>query len=76
MALISHLFNFTGGSAKRGYKMRDVLIDRTPSKMKRKEDCRATEVCSKMKNVRRLCEKGGEFSLRDIDVCVVSVILL
>jgi len=56
--------------------MRDVLIDRTPSKMKRKEDCRATEVCSKMKNVRRLCEKGGEFSSRDIDVCVVSVILL
>ena len=56
--------------------MREVLIDRTTSKMRRKEDCRAIEVCSKMKNVRKLCEKGGDFSSRDIDVCLVSVILL
>ena len=56
--------------------MREVLVDRTPSKMKRKEDCLAIEVCSKMKNVRRLCEKGEEFNSRDIDVCLVSVILL
>ena len=56
--------------------MKEVLIDRTPSKMKRKEDCRAIEVCSKINNVRKLCEKGEEFSSRDIDVCLVSVILL
>ena len=56
--------------------MKEVLIDRTPSRIKRKEDCRAIEVCSKIKNVRKLCEKGGNFSSRDIDVCLVSVILL
>lgn len=56
--------------------MKEVLIDRAPSRMKRKEDCRAIEVCSKIKNVRQLCEKGGSFSSGDIDVCMVSLILL
>jgi len=56
--------------------MKEALIDRTPSRMKRKEDCRAIEVCSKIKNVRKLCEKVGNFSSRDIDVCLVSMILL
>ena len=56
--------------------MRDALMDRTPNKMKRKEDCNAIDVCSKIKNVRRLCEKGGNFSSKDTDVCLVSVILL
>jgi hypothetical protein len=39
--------------------MREALIDRGHSKMKRKEDCRAIEVCGKMQNVRKLCERGG-----------------
>ena len=56
--------------------MRDALIDRAPNKMKRKEDCNAIGVCSKINNVRRLCEKGGNFSSKDTDVCLVSVILL
>ncbi len=56
--------------------MREVLVDRTPNKMKRREDCNAIEVCGKIKNVRRLCEKGGNFSSKDTDVCLVSVILL
>jgi len=56
--------------------MKEILIDRAPNRMKRKEDCRAIEVCSKIKNARRLCEKGGTFSSRDIDVCLVSIILL
>ncbi len=56
--------------------MREALIDRSHNNMKRKEDCHAIGVCSKMKNVRRLCEKGGNFSSRDVDVCLVSVILL
>jgi hypothetical protein len=56
--------------------MKEALIDRGPSKMKRKEDCPAIEVCGKIKNVRRLCEKGGTYSSRDIDVCVVSMVLL
>jgi hypothetical protein len=29
-----------------------------------------------MKNVRKMCEKGGSFSSGDTDVCLVSVILL
>ena len=56
--------------------MREVLMDRASSGMKRKEDCHAIEVCKKVGNVRELCEKGGVFSTRDIDVCMVSVILL
>jgi hypothetical protein len=56
--------------------MKEMFTDRTPSKITRTEDCRAAEVCNKMKNVRRMCEKGGSFSSRDIDVCLVSVILL
>lgn len=56
--------------------MKEILIDRSPSKIKRKEDCRAIGVCGKVKNVRQLCGKGGNYSSRDIDVCVVSLILL
>ena len=56
--------------------MKEVLMDRAPSRIKRKEDCRAIEVCSKVKNVRQLCEKGVSFTSRDIDVCMVSLILL
>lgn len=56
--------------------MKEVLMDRTSSRMKRREDCHAIGVCSKVGNVRELCEKGGVFSTRDIDVCMVSLILL
>ena len=56
--------------------MKEVLMDRVSSGMKRKEDCHAIEVCKKVGNVRELCEKGGVFSTRDIDVCMVSLILL
>jgi len=64
------------GKEKRGYKMREVLMDRVSSGMKRKEDCHAIGACSKVGNVRELCEKGGVFSTRDTDVCMVSLILL
>ena len=56
--------------------MKEVLMDRSSNRMKRQEDCHAIGVCSKISNVRELCEKGGVFSTRDIDVCMVSLILL
>ena len=56
--------------------MKALFTDTTPSKITRTEDCRAAEVCNKMKNVRKMCEKGGSFSSGDTDVCLVSVILL
>ncbi len=56
--------------------MKAIFTDRTPSKITRTEDCRAAEVCNKMNNVRKMCEKGGSFNSRDTDVCLVSVILL
>lgn len=56
--------------------MKALFTDKTPGNITRTEDCRAAEVCSKMKNVRKMCEKGGSFSSGDTDVCLVSVILL
>jgi len=56
--------------------MKEIFTNSSPSKITRTEDCRVAEVCNKMKNVRKMCEKGGSFSSRDTDVCLVSVILL
>ncbi|MCK5010274.1 MAG: hypothetical protein KAS98_07295 [Deltaproteobacteria bacterium] len=54
--------------------MKEVLMDSPSSRMKRMEDCHAIGACSKVGNVRELCEQGGVFSTSDIDVCMVSLI--